>query len=194
VIQKVSIAAALLLVCNALQAATAEQLKSCIGIDNPAQRLACYDHLAGRETPSVVEEIQQQSIEVKPIDIQPVAGTAVATATASAASALEIEPAKAESPSAVKEDAEALFGLEHKQRLAEQAPSALTLKMVEKEKDAYGKWVITFENGQVWRQTDSARYSFSNDDNLVVITRGAMGGFFISEPERNRRFRAKRVK
>ena len=95
---------------------------------------------------------------------------------------------------AVTPAAEAIFGLEHKQKSEEELLDELQLKWTKKKKDAHGKWIITLENGQVWRQTDSRRFNFGNSEQWVVISRGVMGSFFLGEPERSGGIRVKRVK
>lgn len=154
--------------------AAALSLESCAAIEHPIERLACYDTLAGR----------------LPADTAKARGTAPSAVDPVAPKADVIVPAAP----AVTPDAEAIFGLEHKQKPEEERPDELQLKWTKKKKDAYGKWIITFENGQVWRQTDSTRFSFKNSEQWVVVSRGVLGSYFLGEPERNKRIRVKRVK
>lgn len=164
------------------QAATLS-LESCAAIEDPVERLACYDTLAGRlpadtakasgTAPSAVDPVAPKTDVIVP------AGPAVTPTV----------PAVESTP-----DAEALFGLEHKQKPGEERLDELQLKWTKKKKDAYGKWIITLENGQVWRQTDSRRFNFGNSEQWVVISRGILGSFFLGEPERNGGIRVKRVK
>ncbi|NLD35843.1 MAG: hypothetical protein GX654_03155 [Desulfatiglans sp.] len=163
-----------------IQAAT-PTLKGCAAIENPDERLACYDTLAGRlsadtvksndATPKVVDSVASK------VDIIVPAAPAVTP----------VDPAVEPAP-----DAEAIFGLEHKQK--EKQPDELQLKWTKKMQDAYGKWIIFMENGQVWRQTDTAVFSFNNPEQRVVISRGALGSFFLVEPEGSRRIRVMRAK
>ncbi|TAA41000.1 hypothetical protein [Corallincola spongiicola] len=171
--------------CLSVHAAPAS-LQQCAAISDDAQRLNCYDQLAARTQPDSPAAIApapdaQPLPAVKPAEAVPAVG--------GLAGAPDVPPVMVEEPTA-----EEKFGLEHKQVIAEDAPEALTLRISKKKKNAYGKWVLTLENGQVWKQTDSTRFSFKNKDGLVVITRGAVGSFFIGEPDRNKRVRAKRVK
>jgi hypothetical protein len=91
-------------------------------------------------------------------------------------------------------EAKANFGLEHRKKSKAEQPDELKLKWTRKMKDAYGKWIIFLENGQVWRQTDNDSFDFYNSEQLVVISRGFLGSFFLSEPDGNRRIRVMRVK
>ncbi|GAA5218632.1 hypothetical protein GCM10025776_30490 [Corallincola platygyrae] len=138
-----------------------------------------------------------------PEKVVPAPGTEVASELPDAPAVVPAEPIPATvvpaapAPTPTVEpapDAEAIFGLEHKQKPKEERPDELQLKWTKKKKDAYGKWIVTLENGQVWRQTDSTRFSFKNTDQWVIIARGAVGGFFLGEPDRNKRIRVKRVK
>jgi hypothetical protein len=61
------------------------------------------------------------------------------------------------------------------------------------EKTVYGKLVITLDNQQVWRQTDSTRLNLRKN-NVIIIERGAFGSFFISKENANKRIRAKRMR
>ena len=193
--------------------AAARSLESCAGIENPAERLACYDTLAGRLPANPTETSGKTPVAVKPAapkadiaetpkasvrapgEVEPVAPKAkaivpapsspVATPAAPAPAVTSTSPAVGPTP-----HAETVFGLEHK----EDRPEEFQFKWARKEKDAYGKWIISLENGQVWHQTDSARFSFRNPEKQVVISRGFMGSFYLEEPGRNRKIRVKRVK
>ncbi len=156
-------------------------LKSCSAIEDPVERLACYDKLAGRLPVDAAK-----ASDTTPGKVEPVASKAdviAPTAPAVTSTVPAVEPTP---------NAEASFGLEHK--VKEERPDELQLKWTEKKKDAYGKWIITLENGQVWRQTDSRRFYFTNSEQLVVISRGIFGSFFLEEPERNDGIRVKRIK
>ena len=164
------------------QAAT-QSLEICAAIENPVERLACYDTLAGRLPADTAKASDTVPNTVHPA--APKADVIVPAAPAVTPTVPAVEPTP---------DAEAIFGLEHKQKSEEKRPDELQLKWTKKKKDAYGKWIITLENGQVWRQTDGRRFIFGNSEHWVVISRGVLGSFFMGEPERNGGIRVKRVK
>ncbi len=158
-----------------------QSLKRCSAIENSIERYACYDKLAGRSpddttkaggtTPGVVAPVVSRADVVVP----------------------DAHAAKPTVPAAKpKPNAEAAFGLEHKPE--KDRPDKLKLKWTGKEKDAYGKWIIVLENGQVWRQTDTGRFIFGNPEHRVIISRGFGGGFILGEPGSHLRIRVKRVK
>ena len=158
-------------------------LEICAAIEHQVERLACYDTLAGRLPPDTSKASDTASSAVDPV--APKADVILPAAPAVAPTVSVVEPTP---------DSEAIFGLEHKQKPEEERPDELRLKWTKKKKDAYGQWIITLENGQVWHQTDSKRFSFRSPEQWVVVSRGVFGGFFLGEPEHNKQIRVERVK
>jgi hypothetical protein len=158
-------------------------MESCAAVEDPVERLACYDTLAGRSPADITKASGTAPGEVD--SAVPGANVAVKAAPAAAPTVPAVEPGP---------NAEAVFGLEHSQELKKDRPDKLRLKWAGKKKDAYGKWIITMENGQIWRQTDSRRFIFVNSEHQVIVSRGFAGGFFLGEPERHMRIRVKRVR
>lgn len=161
--------------------AVAPTLQGCAAIENPEERLACYDTLAGHLSADTVQSN----------DAAPKAADSVASKVDTIVPAVPVstptEPTVGPAP-----DSEASFGLGNKQK--ENQLDKLQLKWTKKMQDAHDKWVIFMENGQVWRQTDTTAFSFNNPEQRVVISRGIMGSFFLKEPEGSRRIRVMRVK
>lgn len=158
-------------------------LERCASIDDPVERYACYDKLAGR---SPAEKTEASG--TAPVVVDPAASGADVVVPAAPAATPTVPPVEP------KPNAEATFGLEHKQKPEKALPDELQLKWTKKKKDAHGKWIIVLENGQVWRQTDNRSFSFFNPEQLVVVSRGVLGSFFLKEPESKIRIRVKRVK
>lgn len=61
------------------------------------------------------------------------------------------------------------------------------------EKDPYGKWIIYFTNGQVWKQTDSQTFQLPADANYE-IERGLLNGYFLGREGLNKRIKVRRIK
>ena len=67
----------------------------------------------------------------------------------------------------------------------------LTISKIKKH--PYGNLIITFENGQVWKQSSSERYRLKVG-NKVFIKKGALGSFILGIAGRNTTIRVKRTK
>ncbi|MCL1078468.1 hypothetical protein D5R81_11090 [Parashewanella spongiae] len=67
----------------------------------------------------------------------------------------------------------------------------LTIKKIKKH--PYGNLIITFENGQVWKQTSVGKYRLKVG-NKVFIKKGALGSFLLGTADRNTTIRVKRTK
>lgn len=90
----------------------------------------------------------------------------------------------------LEQRAERDFGQEQ-QRIAEEAPESITATITDIQKAAYGKLLITLDNGQVWRQNDSTRVFWKSGDS-VEVERAMFGSFFMREVEGSRKMRVKR--
>ena len=110
---------------------------------------------------------------VAPEPVVPVQAAAATPATAPAAA-----PAASER-----------FGLELKQAPVEQLEQ-LRATVVKRKKDPYGKWVITLDNGQVWKQSESASFRFPSEQ--VTIERGVLGAFYLRADGQNKSIKVKR--
>jgi len=140
-------------------------LRACASIDAPAERLACYDRLAGRVTAS-----------------QPApAPTGPATASAARAAAPAAPPAP-----------DASFGLYAAEHPAPPKPAAeLELKVVALGANADGDPTVTLEGGQLWQLDDPDPLLAVGD--RVTIHRAAFGSFLMFTPT-NRRHRVRRLR
>lgn len=156
-------------------------LQSCAKIENPVERLTCYDKLSGRLSADMLKTKDTTSNESDSVASK--ADLSVPEVPAVAPIEPVVEPLI---------DAEADFGLEHKHK--QELPDELQLRWTKKMQDAHGKWIIYMENGQVWRQTEGASFSFNDPEQRVVISRGVLGSFFLKEPDGVKRIRVMRIK
>ncbi|BDX08563.1 hypothetical protein [Planctobacterium marinum] len=162
------------LVSVSVQAETlAQAMEKCRSVSNSVKRLVCYDQLAQRannlEDSELAEFYANRPVVVASPDAR---RNAVNN---------EVQTAPQNS-----------FGLE--QQLAERkSAEASELRSVvgKIEKNPHGKLIITLQDGQVWRQTDSERMSLSVGDS-IVISRGLLGAFYLSKQGNNQNIRVKR--
>jgi hypothetical protein len=141
-------------------------LAPCIGISSSADRLACYDKLAGR---------------VSAPKAAPVAAAPAPAAPAPAAS-FAAAPAPAAAPTA--ED----FGLSKVQKAASSS-SPPEIKSVTAKVAGFGhspnrRTQVTLDNGQVWEYQDDPDSLLSIGDS-VVIKRAALGSFILLTPTKH---------
>jgi 5-hydroxyisourate hydrolase-like protein (transthyretin family) len=90
-----------------------------------------------------------------------------------------------------KRDNNADFGLEHKKLKQDES---MSVELTSRDKDAYGKWILTFDNGQVWKQKGSEDYFPWHDEGNYTITRGMFNAYFLSRKEVNKRMKIERIK
>ena len=98
---------------------------------------------------------------------------------------------KAEQQATTVVDAEQNFGLDERKR-PENETDKILVSIQNKDKDPYGKWVLTMTNGQIWKQSDSGSYRLP--DAQLYIERGVLGSFFLGAEGMNRKIRVKRIK
>ena len=101
-----------------------------------------------------------------------------------------IAQANPEKQELVKKRAIADFGLVHQ----EQTNSELIMQTASVKREPGGLWLITMDNGQVWKQTKEERFSFSSDQPKVRIFKLLLGSYAMQEDGRTKKIRVKRIK
>ena len=164
--KRLALSAAILAVCAAGNAPAEESavhkaLAPCTAISNSADRLACYDKLAGRA--------------LEPTATRPALPAAAAASTPSAA------PLAAAPAAPSEED----FG---RSRLQEAAKSKAPpeIKTVTAKVAGFGRspnlrTQITLDNGQIWEYQDDPDQLLAVGD-LVTIKHGTLGSFLLVTP------------
>jgi hypothetical protein len=150
-------------------------LEACAEVNDDAQRLACYDRLAGRATEGT---------------------TLSATPSSSAAGVPTAAAAPAVAAATVHVDPVADFGLSEqakKERAPKEWVESVTGRVMNVGLTGNDHYVITLDNGQVWAQTETnTRQILAPGDN-VTIKRAALGSFKLDGP-RSVYWRVRRVK
>lgn len=171
-----------------------QQIAECAAVLDAQSRLRCYDQIAADlRHQSAVPASEPQASAPAPAATtatEAVTTATAATATAAATTSVATSTPRAETPVSAQQE----FGLEHKQRVPEEAPDTVDVVIQRKNKDAYGRWKLTLADGQVWQQTDSRKFRFSNENGNAYIKRGIMGAFYLGEEEHNRTMKVKRLK
>jgi hypothetical protein len=154
-------------------------LSGCAAIDDPSQRLGCYDHLAGRAS-------------LPPVTPAAVPSAPAATAAPSSTFGL---PAARPAPAPVAPPAPPspqTFGLYAAEHPLAPADPTLTAKVVGFGSSSNGYSTVSLEGGQVWELLDQADPVLTQGQ-TVTIRRGSLGSFLMTTPAK-RSHRVRRVR
>lgn len=137
----------------------------CSSVANDQQRLACFDGIAQRnQQPS--SALSSQAGE---------ASAPVSVAAAQTVTSLEQN-----------------FGLE--QQIIEQQTKEIdeiSAQVVSVKKDPYGKLTIVLDNQQRWKLQEKGLRLKVEDS--IIISRGALGSFYVNKANQSRKIRVKRL-
>jgi hypothetical protein len=174
-------------------------LAPCVDISSSADRLACYDKLAGRVSapkalaapPSAAAPAVAQPSAAAPAVAQPSAA-APAVASPAAASPAAASPAAvasvAAAPAPTAAPTEEDFGRSkvRKARTAASSGAPPEIKSITAKVDAFGRspnrrTQVTLDNGQIWEYQDDPDPLLSIGDS-VTIKRATLGSFILLTP------------
>ena len=162
-----------------------EALTDCSKELDSLKRLVCYDRLAAgipspllkralpEETKTIAPELKAKIVAKAPIPVMPVTPATQKTA----------EQAKI---------ATSDFGMEHKVK-QDKMQDKIYATLTAVTKTPLKKLLLTLDNGQRWKQTDSGSLRLKVGEQ-VYVERGALSSFFVSKEGVNRRLRVKRIK
>jgi len=150
--------------------------RACVTLDNPQQRLACYDAAFGRKGPAA-----------------PAAGTATMTGSRDAETVAPAGKAAGDAPLAAPADngadeasrASRDFGLNStqlQQRRAADTPRAvqhIVARVTQVAKRPFGELILTLDNGQVWVQNQVERMARVKVGDTVTIRKAALGSYLL---------------
>lgn len=152
-------------------------LLGCAAIDDPGQRLGCYDHLAGRASgPSSASEAT-----VKP-------SNNFGLPAARPAPAL-IAPPTPTAPPAPSPQSFGLYAAEHP---LPPADPTLSAKVVGFGASGSGHPTVSLEGGQLWELLDEADPLLTQGQTVTII-RGSLGSFLMTTPAK-RSHRVRRLR
>jgi hypothetical protein len=146
------------------------QLSACVQISGMLQRLACYDRVAHTVSP-------------------PPRGAPVQRPAPNAAPLVAVAPPAAGAPSGLGSER-----LPRTATVAPRRPQELLAGVAGITYDARGRFTITLENGQVWRQLEGDTAVLSGSRvGTVRISRGALGSYDLNVVGRNASYRVSRL-
>lgn len=145
-----------------------DSLAACAEVPDDAERLACYDRLAGR-----ISMNGSMAVATVPADI------------ASTAMAVDPVAAAAAAAPAVPVDSVADFGLPMhaiQERNSGGRLGSINAHVTGVTTNASGRFVVELDNGQVWVQTDTDTYPTLKSGDPVTIKRAALDSFRLAGP------------
>jgi hypothetical protein len=161
---------ALLLPLSATPSAAAEEtFLGCRAIEDAEQRLACYDRVVDRLRAPAPPEAPAQEPRA-----------AASEAPAATASEQGFGRTMSQRAKAIVES----FGSE--------APEELASRVTTAQLTGAGLYVISLENGQVWRQEEAVSFRIRSGD-TAEIKAGALGAFYLRRNGKGRAVRVTRV-
>jgi len=150
-------------------------LQACASIGADADRLACYDRLAGRAAPSA----DAQRAKASPAAAVP------AVAAASSAAPVPVTPLPP------PKESFGLYEAEHPQPLPVAVAASLEARVVALDRTADGRMSVSLEGGAVW-ELDEADPLLAIGE-TVTITRAAFRSYIMHTPTR-RTHRTRRLR
>jgi hypothetical protein len=159
-------------------------LAPCVDISSAADRLACYDKLAGRV--SAPKALAASPSAAAPAPAAPAAASPAAASPAPAAPAAVTSVAAAPAPTAAPTEED--FG-RSKVRMVRKAASSgappeiksITAKVAAFGRSPNGRSRVTLDNGQIWEYQDDPDPLLSVGDS-VTIKRARLGSFLLQTP------------
>ena len=188
VVGTAGMAIAAILCGSPLQAQNENELILCSQIRDDAERLECFDRAARKRSVDMETGTGEQSAPATPPAPTPVAKPAPKSATPTPAAT-----APASTPPPAARDPEEDFGAEHTTQAKTQELKEIRSHIVGYFDGFSGGTEVRLANGQVWKQTDTARLPVQKKDPEVVIEKGFFGGYRLSVDGLNRSIRVKRI-
>jgi hypothetical protein len=181
---RATLARAAAALCGALAASHAfagpqEDLSACGAIAEPAERLACYDRLAGR--PAAPAPAAPQPLAPQPASAAPPPAAAPPAATSSSVPA-PAQTAPAAKPAAPAADARSFGSYSAEHPAAPAVAPALTARVTALGKTIDGRPTMTLEGGALWLLDEKDPLLAVGD--TVAISRGLFGSFLMETPTR----------
>ncbi|MEO1327686.1 MAG: hypothetical protein AAFV47_13585 [Pseudomonadota bacterium] len=179
-----------------------EGLAKCRAIGDPAERVECYDALAGEQAPTAELPAAPEpapEAEARPLPEEPLVeaphDTSSAGIPAPEERAVEPQPVPAAPQTAdstdESEDLVERFGLE---QVETANADELESRLVGDYDGWWGNTKFYLENGQVWQQTQPGRWRHQGPANpKVTIRRRAFSSYRLKVEGSNRTVRVKRI-
>ena len=133
----------------------ASDLSTCVDIDDPVQRLACYDRLSGRVVGPEAEQTEPEFLKAESAVPEPAvpATTPKRSDVASGNAPTPTDPAG--------------FGLKRDQRQGAE-PDHITAMIVSVQTSPTGAQILSLSNGQIWTEIEKGRRPIDPQQEVTI--------------------------
>jgi hypothetical protein len=182
--------------------AQTDLFKQCRSIQDDSERLVCFDRALKAQTETQTREVKPKSSvsneaenpsttngDMDEIDkrAQALMEKANSSKDPFSSSTPRLSPSTNR-----RSDIDNSFGSEQLGSDTAQDAEQIQTKIVSMSVDARGYATLTLSNDQIWRQTETARFTIKQDE-LVIIEKGMLGAYYLSNVNNNRQVRVKRI-
>jgi hypothetical protein len=164
---KISIKLAAILLLLSLSAATETAETDCTAIEDPSERLACFDAVYGNA--DATESIEQPLDRDDLVEIEPDSAAVEPSAAAVIPATVPSEPVSSEDVSGQAEKKTGFLGDE----LVNVTTTISAILAGDKQ-----KMVFELDNGQIWLQSSPRNLPFKEGD-VVTVKNALLGGYFL---------------
>ncbi len=172
-----------------------DALNRCRAIEDETERLTCFDQASGSLATESETATSPAIVEPAPEETAP-AVTTTSPATETPAPTPDPAPAGAASGSAASAAAAGItteeFGLELKRE--QEGVQKITARYDGKFTGWKGDTLFPLDNGQVWKQIESGRYSYRAERPMIEIKRGIFQSYYLKVKGQNRTVRVTRIR
>ena len=163
----------------AQEPAPAKDLDACAAIEAQAERLACYDKLAGRGTrqSSAPNSTPATTAAAPALAPSPAPASAAGRTSANIPGSSNTAPAAATSPGPGTKEAFGLYAAEHP-ATPKSAFDSITEKVIAVNYDTYGRETVRLEGGGTWQLAGSDPLLANGDS--VTINRATLGSYIMT--------------
>ncbi len=177
---------------SVLAADVSGDLERCRAIEDQDQRLACFDQVSRPEAVAPEPTAASDVADVIAEDPVPVPAAEDAAAPLADPAETTVWSSSAASGSSATGATEDEFGLEN--RRVEEGAKEIRSRYQGQFSGWGGDTLFPLENGQVWKQIETGRYSYKANRPMLVIKRGMFNSFYLKVDGKNRTVRVKRVR
>ncbi|NNF17720.1 MAG: hypothetical protein HKN70_13330 [Gammaproteobacteria bacterium] len=175
-----------------------EQLQTCAALADATQRLACFDGVAQAASAADYTPITPSEMVQAGSTASVSSATAAPVSTTTPDEAPDGQSCDGATGDCVSADDEDTVGSRYLRRdsikKTREKASVYAFTLVDAKRNARGRWLFYFDNGQIWKQIDSRSAHIPDPPIEAQIKVGTFGSHKLSIEDRVRGLKIKRLK